>query len=90
MADVSVGGIDSDDRVCIITIDDGVAAVFTEEIDGVVDIEGFLVGASVDDDSVAVGCIVECCLYGGIGFIRADIECWGCVCTGYRRREWCK
>ena len=90
MADVSVGGIDSDDRVCVVAIDDGVATVFTEEIDRVVNIDGFLVGACIDDNSVAVSCIVERGLYGGIGFIRTDIKCGWCVSTGYRRREWCK
>jgi len=90
VADVSVGGIDGDDRVSVATINDGIAAVFTEEINGVVDIEGFLVGACVDDDSIAIGCIVECCLYSGIGFIWANIECWGDVGTDNRKREWSK
>lgn len=90
MTDVGMVSIYGDDGVCGIAIDNGIAAVFSEKIDGVIDVQVFMVGTSINDDTVAVGCIVECGLYGGIGFIRANIKGGWCICRDNRGREWSK
>ena len=83
VANVDIVCINSEDGGCVVSVYCGDSAVFAEEIQGLVNGECFLISAGVDDDSVAIRCVVDGVLDVLEGFVWSDIKGWWGVCLTY-------
>jgi hypothetical protein len=65
---------------CSVTVYDGVAAVFTKEVDPMIDDHILVIGAVVNENPVTIGRIVKRILDMQVCLSISYIECWWGVC----------